>query len=119
MEVFLVDDVTSTRLLLRRLLEQQGHVIVGEASNGEDACLEIAAAEPEAVLMDWRLPGMDGIETTRVLARVVPDIPVIAFVSVDDADVREGFLQAGASAFVHKEDIHGLVQALAARNGHP
>jgi DNA-binding NarL/FixJ family response regulator len=93
-------------------------VIVGEAANGEDACLEIAAVQPDAVLMDWRLPGMDGIETTRVLRRVVPDVPVIAFASSKEDPIRDGFLEAGAQAFVHKEDIHGLLEALASRDGH-
>jgi signal transduction histidine kinase len=116
--VLVVDDNDGFRESLIALLVSGGLVVVGEASSGRDA-LELAAdLEPDIVLMDVRMPHMDGVETTRRLKAASPSIRVVALTAQeDDATVRE-MLVAGASGYVTKnadgEDILDAVHEAAA-----
>src|SRR5437588_428052 len=116
--VLVVDDNDGFRESLIALLVSGGLVVVGEASSGRDA-LELAAdLEPDIVLMDVRMPHMDGVETTRRLKAATPSIRVVALTAQeDDATVRE-MLVAGASGYVTKnadgEDILDAVHEAAA-----
>lgn len=101
--LLIVDDSDVTRETLKSLLEGiDGVDEVLEASNGPDA-IEIAARErPTSVLMDLRMPGMNGFEATRLLLEACPEASVIALsASLDPADVRRA-LEAGASGYTVK-----------------
>ena len=80
--VFLVDDHPVVREGIRRLLEMDERVqVVGEAANAAEALDLVASTSAKVVLMDVRLPGMDGIEATRRLKALDPELRVIILVS--------------------------------------
>ena len=83
--VLLADDQALFREALTTLLEvQPGIEVVGEAANGEDAVRTSAAARPDVVLMDLRMPVLDGIAATARLRAEQPDVRVIALTTFDD-----------------------------------
>jgi DNA-binding NarL/FixJ family response regulator len=113
--LLIVDDQRLMREGLRTLLElEHGFVIVGEAANGQAALDAYATLLPDVVLMDIRMPGMDGVEATRRLRERWPDTKVIILTTFDDdANVFEG-LRAGAAGYLLK-DLSGQELAHAVR----
>lgn len=101
MRVLVVDDEAPARDRLRALLaEIGGHEVVGEAGDGRRALAAIAECSPEVVLLDIRMPGMDGLEAARHLARV-PDAPAVIFATAHDEHAMEAF-DAQAVAYLLK-----------------
>ena len=102
--VLLVDDQTLVRMGFRMLLDAEpGICVVGEAANGAEA-LEVAAREkPDVVLMDVRMPGLDGISATRELLELSPDSRVIILTTFDLDEYAFDGLRAGASGFLVKD----------------
>lgn len=100
--VLVVDDHPTLRTGLRRLLETDEHIrVVGEAGAGEEALAQMAAYPVEVVLLDMRLPGMDGIETTRQIKLRHPEARVIAFSGFGGEDVAQA-IEAGAAGYLLK-----------------
>lgn len=103
MRLLLADNNVSVRRALRLLLSQQpGMVVVGEAANAIDLLYRIESSGPNALLVDWRLPGMPGQELLPTLAQYYPSLKV-AVMSVRPED-RSVALAAGATCFVSKAD---------------
>lgn len=101
--VVLVDDHVLVRQGLTTLLRQEPDmVIVGEASDGESAVDVVRKVNPDVVLMDVSLPGLNGIDATRVIHAVLPDVRVIGLSMFQDAARAEAMRQAGAVDFVSK-----------------
>jgi signal transduction histidine kinase len=97
-----VDDNDGFRESLVALLVSGGMNVVGEASSGREAVELLDELEPDVVLMDVRMPFMDGVETTRRMKAAHPNVRVVAVTAQeDDATVRE-MLVAGASGYVTK-----------------
>jgi two-component system response regulator AlgR len=91
MSVLIVDDEPPARARLRRLLEEIPDVTVaGEAANGHEALELCARLEPDVVLLDVRMPGMDGIEAARHLA-ALDDPPAVIFTTAYDEHAVEAF----------------------------
>ena len=107
-----VDDHPHMRLLVRTLAEDVGYEVVGEASDGAKGVDEVAARQPDLVVMDWQMPAMDGVQATATIKRAQPDVQVIAFTSTSSAELQAQFEDAGACAVVAKDDVPGLVSAL-------
>ncbi|MEV0794878.1 response regulator transcription factor [Kribbella sp. NPDC050459] len=114
--VLLVDDEGLVRSGFRLLLDAEDDItVVGEAVNGADAVEQTRVQRPDVVLMDIRMPTMDGIEATRAIASTpgLQDVRVLILTTYDtDSYVFEG-LQAGASGFLLKdagpaELLHGI-----------
>ncbi len=120
--VVIVDDQAMVRSGLAMVLTADGDIeVVGEARDGGEAVRRARELQPDVVLMDIRMPGMDGIEATRMLAgRDVTDRMTVVMLTTFDADeyVYEA-LQAGAVGFVLKDsDPDTLLDAVrAAANG--
>ena len=116
--LLIVDDQRLMREGLRTLLElEYGFEIVGEAANGQAALDAYAELMPDVVLMDIRMPGMDGVEATRRLCTSWPETKVIILTTFDDdANVFEG-LRAGAVGYLLK-DLSGQELAIAVRTVH-
>ncbi len=103
-KVLLVDDQLLFREGLRTLLEVQPDFhIVGEASNGEEALRLSAANQPDVVLMDLRMPVMDGVTATRRLRDLFPTIRVIVLTTFDDDETVFDGLRAGAVGYLLKD----------------
>lgn len=113
--LLIVDDQRLMREGLRTLLElEHGFELVGEAANGQAALDAYADLIPDVVLMDIRMPGMDGVEATRRICTSWPEARVIILTTFDDdANVFEG-LRAGAVGYLLK-DLSGQELANAVR----
>ena len=114
----LVDDYASIRKSLRILLKTvPGVEVVGEAEDGRIAMELMHQLLPDIIIMDIRMPVMDGIEATRWITTVFPDVKVIAFTScAEKSTIREMF-EAGASGILLKGcgsvDIISAINAVA------
>lgn len=104
MRVLLVDDHKLIRVGLRKLLEAEAGVeIAGEASGGEAAIEMARELKPDVVVLDINMPGMNGVEATRRIARLSP-APRILIVSVHAQDpIPTRLLEAGAAGYLTKE----------------
>lgn len=101
--VLLVDDQAVVRRALRGRFHLEPDLeVVGEASTGSEALLLAQVLTPDVVLMDLEMQGMDGIEATAALRRVVPQSAVVILSIYDDAQTRGRAQVAGAVAFVEK-----------------
>ena len=101
--LLLVDDHEVVRSGLRMLLENEaGLDIEGEADTGEGALKMVETLKPDVVIMDITLPDMSGIETTRRIKEIHPDVAVIALTIHEDQQYFFEMLQAGASGYVPK-----------------
>jgi len=116
--IFLVDDHAIVRAGVRSLLDSKEQFrIVGEASSGEDAVKRIPtmAEQPDIVLLDLSLPGMNGIETARRLKQELDGSRFIALSMHEDPEYVQGFLEAGGSGYVPKSSLETqLVDAILA-----
>jgi DNA-binding NarL/FixJ family response regulator len=101
--VLLCDDVAMLRELIRYELEEdEGVVVVGEADNGLDSVRLAAELQPDVVVLDLAMPGIDGLEAITLM-RAVPDPPVILVHSGFDADtMRDRVLALGAARYLEK-----------------
>ena len=101
----LVDDQSMVRAGLRMLLSREPDIeVVGEATNGHEAVAQAARFHPHVVLMDIRMPELDGLEATRRILAADPSARVLVVTTFNlDEYVYEG-LRVGASGFVLKDD---------------
>jgi DNA-binding NarL/FixJ family response regulator len=107
LRVVLVDDQTLVRTGFRMILDESEDItVVGEAADGAGALSVIARSRPHVVLMDVRMPGMDGIEATKRIRAAGPSAPKVIILTTFDLDeyVFSG-LQAGASGFLLKDTL--------------
>ena len=104
--VLLVDDQPAVRQGLRiRLVLEPDVEVVGEAGDGAGAISLAQSLRPDVILMDVRMPGMDGISAVRTLRAVAPESAVVILSLYDDASTRAGAEEAGAAAFVAKHQV--------------
>ena len=101
--VLVVDDNAGFRESLLSLLEAGNLQVVGEAGSGVEALGLVRSLEPDVVLMDVRMPTMDGIEATRRLKADFPGLGVVALSGHEDQEIVRGMLVAGASGYVLKD----------------
>jgi DNA-binding NarL/FixJ family response regulator len=112
--VVLVDDQAIVRAGLARILAaEDGFEVVGECADGVQALDVVADALPDLVVMDVRMPQMDGIEATRRLRAGQHPPPVLALTTFDEDEILWGVIEAGASGFVLKDASAGELLAAA------
>ncbi len=103
MRILLADDQPKVRSALRLLLEQEPEMsVVGEAAEVEDLLAQVEATQPDLVLLDWELPGLQAADLLPTLRSLHPRLKVIALSGRLEA--RQAALTAGAEAFVSKGD---------------
>ena len=103
--VLVVDDQSMVRAGFRMLLSREGDVeVVAEAENGVEAVEKAARFDPTVVLMDIRMPELDGLEATRRILAADPAARVLVLTTFDLDDYVYEALRAGASGFVLKDD---------------
>jgi DNA-binding NarL/FixJ family response regulator len=117
--VILADDQPLIRAGLRRMIDQTPDIdVAGEAGTGAQAVQLTRATSPDVVVMDIRMPGMDGIEATQLITAGDVRARVVVLTTFDDDDYVYGALQAGASGFLVKdmalEDILTAIRVVAA-----
>lgn len=102
--VVIVDDHALIRQGVRAFLETQtGIKVIGEASSGQEALDICAGLTPNVVLMDLLMPGMDGIECTRLLKRQCPDVQVVILSSYHEDEQIIPAMRAGAISYLLKD----------------
>lgn len=112
--LMLADDHVLLRSGLRMLLESQGDFeVVGEASDGESAVAMALERNPDLILMDISMPGVDGMEATRRLKAARPGLKVLVLTMHDDPGYLREVLAAGASGYILKKAVDSeLVSAI-------
>lgn len=121
MRILIVDDHDLFRDGLRSLLAARGIQVVAEAANGRQALDKAAAYQPDVVLMDLKMPEMDGLTATRLLKAAQPGVKVIVLTaSEEDEDLFEA-LKSGAQGYLLKnlraEELFSMLEA--AERGEP
>ncbi|MHB1332016.1 MAG: response regulator [Sulfuriferula sp.] len=116
LRVMLVDDHKLLRDALRFFLEKEKDLeIIAEVGDGHDAIDLAVQLQPDVVIMDIGMKGIDGIETTQLLIAQLPDVKVIALSSYTDWHYIDEMLHAGASAYISKaSDATELIRAIRA-----
>jgi DNA-binding NarL/FixJ family response regulator len=119
MRVVLADDQPLVRAGLRVLIADTPDLdVIGEAGTGAQAVQLARDVHPDVVVMDIRMPGMDGIEATRIITAESPAVRVVVLTTFDDDDYVYAALRAGASGFLVKDmaldDILAAIRVVAA-----
>lgn len=117
-KVLLVDDQSLIRMGFRMVLEACDDIeVVGEAADGKTALSMVRALRPNVVLMDVRMPNMNGIEATGQIVRENPEVKVLILTTFDLDEYAFGALRAGASGFLLKdakpEELIAAIRAVA------
>ena len=103
-QVLIADDHTLFRAGLRALLNLFDDIqVVGEASSGEEAIIKAEALQPDIILMDIQMPGVNGIEATRRIVRASPNIGIVVVTMFEDDDFVFSAMRAGARGYILKE----------------
>lgn len=110
--VLLIDDEERMRIIMQNLLELNGFTVL-TACSGEEGLMRLGRGHLDAVILDVRLPGMDGLLVLKKIRETLPTLPVILVTQVDDEATREEAMRLGATAYVTKPfNFDGLKQAL-------
>ncbi|MEV0399346.1 response regulator transcription factor [Actinoallomurus sp. NPDC050550] len=120
--VVLADDQPLVRTALQMVITDAPDIeVVGEAGTGAEAVELTRSLEPDVVVMDIRMPGMDGIEATREITTGSGSTHVVVLTTFDDDDYVYGALRAGAAGFLVKDmaldDILAAIRVVAAGDG--
>ena len=116
LRTLVVDDEDDMRTLVTAVItaENAGLSVIGEASGGQEALERVGELDPDAVVLDQRMPGMTGIETAEALRSARPDVRVVLFSAFIDEVILEQARAAGVDHVVSKSNIPGLIAALRA-----
>ena len=114
MRALIVDDDDDMRFLVRMTIEAANHglSVAGEAANGSDAISSIEHDRPGVVVLDYRMPGMSGLETAAEILRQDPEQKIILFSAYLDADTVARAEQLGIRTCLAKTDVDRLPDAL-------
>lgn len=117
--ILLVEDEPVMAALLRQGLEEEGY-LVEWVLTGEEALARLEHLEPALLVLDVRLPGMDGVEVCRQVRQRWPDLPVLMLTALDDVENRVRGLRAGADDYLPKpfafEELLARIEALLRRS---
>ncbi len=113
MQILIADDHSLVRDGVSSILEAAGHTVVGQAQNGQEAIEATLELEPDLVLMDISMPGVNGLEALKSIKEKRPAVRVVMLtVSNDDSDLIES-MRAGASGYLPKNlDSGGFIEIL-------
>jgi two-component system, response regulator PdtaR len=116
--VLLADDEALIRMGMRVILRDLGYDVVGEASDGQEAVEKVAALDPDVVIMDVKMPVMDGLEATRRIMAARP-VPIIVLTAYGQQSLVEEAADAGVLAYlmkpVRESDIAPAIEVARAR----
>jgi DNA-binding NarL/FixJ family response regulator len=115
LRILIVDDETPARRRLRELLDDCAAalplIVVGEAANGRDALALCRRLEPDLVLMDVRMPQLNGLATTRAIKQQYPQISVIIVTMYENPEYLMDAMKAGAAGYILKDATRAEVLA--------
>ena len=100
--IMIVDDSITIRRALRNMLVKNGHKIVAEAGNGEEAVEKYKATMPEIVTMDLNMPMLDGVSAAKQIIGMFPNANIIMLSSVKDKNQVISAVKSGARSYILK-----------------
>jgi DNA-binding NarL/FixJ family response regulator len=108
-KVLIVDDTAHVRNMLADMLELDGFDVVGQAASGEEAVDVSLKAEPDVVVMDYKMPGLDGLAAARAIREGRPNQAIILYTAYMDPDLEVQARAAGIALCIGKvEGLHQL-----------
>lgn len=105
-KVMVVDDTDHVRRMLRNMLELDGFEVVAEAGNGPDAVAAVDEADPDVVVVDYKMPEVDGLETARRIRAARPEQVMILYTAFVDPELQQRAREVGVSVVLGK--VEGL-----------
>lgn len=102
--VMVVDDTDHVRTMLAEMLELDGFEVVAQAANGDEAVQRAGTADPDVIVMDLKMPGVDGLEATRRIKEDRPNQPVILYTAYLDPVIEAEAKQVGVTLCLGKID---------------
>jgi DNA-binding NarL/FixJ family response regulator len=119
----IVDDHEVVREGLRLSLSRAANIrVVGEASDGESAIALAERRRPDVVIMDVRMPGMDGLQATKQISEKLPEVAVLIFTAYSERSLLSRGLESGAKGYILKEAPHATllraIEKVAAGDGY-
>jgi two-component system invasion response regulator UvrY len=120
LRILVVEDSPLTRKMIRSIVQSRDWTICGEAENGWAGIVKFKALRPDVVILDFTMPGINGIETARRMSMLDPDIPIILFTILDEAELDRAARAAGICATVSKmrtPDLVGAIESAASQSG--
>lgn len=102
--ILIADDSLFIREALCKFFEQEDFNVCGEAENGREAIDKAQELHPDLILLDLSMPVMNGLEATRVLKRMMPEVPVIMYSAYADSSTEKAARSAGVCALVSKSE---------------
>ena len=107
--IMIVDDHAAFREAVRNLLSLHDDVqVIGEAADGREAIQMVENCEPDVILMDIRMPRMNGVEASSVITKSRQDAIIIGLCIVQDRYTVDAFMKAGATAVISKDRLENL-----------
>ena len=100
--LMVVEDTEHVRKMLLDILELHGFEIAGEAGSGQQAIERVRASDPDVVIVDYMMPGMDGLEVARRIRKQRPDQQMILYSAYVDDELERGAQEAGIAVCVPK-----------------
>jgi len=111
--ILLVDDNPSVRHYLRAVLEQQETWrVCGEARNGAEALQKVIDAPPDLILLDYQMPGVNGVDVARQISSLYPGIPILMVTLHLSKQLTDAARLAGVRGACAKQDIGSVVEAV-------
>jgi len=112
MRVLLVDDGAAARRIVRVLLEDNtGFEVCGEAENGREGIEKAQELRPDLIVMDLSMPVMNGMDATRAIRRIMPNVPILLLSGHSDLLTLNEARSVGISVVVSKTEMSMLVEA--------
>ena len=112
--VLVVDDHADVRFLVRVILEDAAPAVVfaGEAASADEAVAALDEFEPDVVVLDARMPGVDGFEAAAMLLARRPDLPILLCSAIVDDEIRSRAQAAGIAACLSKDHFEAIPQVV-------
>lgn len=112
MRVLIVDDSDLTRAMIRDLLTEMGHEVVGEGCDGAEGVRLFSETSPELVLMDMIMPGKNGLEALAEIKAADPAARVVMVTAVQQEPLREQLMGKGAAGVLSKPFMYDELEAV-------
>jgi DNA-binding NarL/FixJ family response regulator len=113
--IMIVDDSPLVRQRLRDLLQQHPDwEVCGEAANGQDAITRARELNPDVIVLDFLMPGMNGMQAASEIGKVIPDVPILMFTTYLSQQLVEEARNVGIRGAVAKSDARYVIDGLEA-----